>query len=423
MKILVVSDIHACASDRLDAPQRSYVNAGHGTSSSHTQQFYDFISKNEDLLPDIVVCPGDMGDQADPTGIRHTWEFLNKLANLSSKPLLLATAGNHDLDSRYKYNDYDAKGILQDLNPSFPVVSENYKLLSEEQVVHSALHFWADNFYVIIIDSVRFVVLNSAAFHGYNNSSKEDNKAEHEHGRISNLTIKRLREFIQKQDEKLLKTEGDKKIKININILICHHHLQKDGSIDDKDYSAMRGGHALLDMLSDTDIGKWLVIHGHRHRARLYQTGDVTGPFVLSSASFGATRQDDPQNPSPNQAHLIIIDVEKMEKIKFFPAGKIKTFSHVQGMGWSPEYASSGGLPPVTSFGFRGPLEELAEEINSQITGSTPIEWPVLIKLLPKLAYLHYRQLEELRKCLSKDYSIKMVFDENKTPISCGREP
>ncbi|MEZ5548911.1 MAG: metallophosphoesterase, partial [Pseudomonadales bacterium] len=77
MKILVVSDIHACANSQPDALQRSYVHAGQGASSSPTTEFVSLISSNPELIPDIVVCCGDMGDQADPTGISYSWKFLN----------------------------------------------------------------------------------------------------------------------------------------------------------------------------------------------------------------------------------------------------------------------------------------------------------------------------------------------------------
>lgn len=411
MKILVISDIHACASDQPDAVMRSYVHAGQGASSSPTESFIKFISQQDDLRPDVVICPGDLGDRADPTGIAYAWNFLNNLAKLSSKPLLLATAGNHDLDSRLQHHDYDAKGTLQDLTPAFPLVSEDDHFLTEEELENNSLRFWADNFYVVIKDSIRFVVLNSAAFHGYGSGSS-DVAQEYEHGRISEITIKRLKKFLIEQNK------ADD-VEVKINILICHHHLDKDGTVDDKDYSAMKGAHALVEMLSDSDIGRWLVIHGHRHRPRLYQTNDSTGPFVLSAASFGATKCDDPQNPSPNQAHLVIVDVDEMEECKFFPSGVVKTFSWVPGTHWSHDYTA--GLPPNTCFGYRGSIDELSSDINKAITSETPVNWPDLIREIPKLGYLHYKQLDELKKCLLNDHSIFMSLDENKNPTCCGR--
>jgi predicted phosphodiesterase len=415
MKILVVTDIHACASDQPGALQRSYVHAGQGVSSSPTEEFIDLIKRNSDCRPDVVVCCGDMGDQANPTGLQHAWNFLNELVKLSPASLLLATAGNHDLDSRFQHSDYDAKGTLQDLNPPFPLVCLDDSFLSKKDIERKALHFWADNFYVVVKDTVRFVVLNSSAFHGYGKISENTDLLEYEHGRISEFTIKRMTKVLQEQNEKL---EGGSVI---INVLICHHHLEKDGSVDDPDYSSMRGAHTLVDMLSDSDIGRWLVIHGHRHRPRLYQTNDSTGPFVLSAASFGATKFDDPQNPSPNQAYLINLDLREMKKCRFLPAGSIKTFSRAPGMAWSNTYYASGGLPPNSNFGFRGSVDELAADINDTIIGETPVKWVNLSEKIPKISYLHYKQLDELNKCL-KRYSMVILFDDCKTPTSCGRK-
>lgn len=419
MKILVVSDIHACAKSQPDASQRSYVHAGQGVSSSPTEEFVSLISSNLEFKPDIVVCCGDMGDQADPTGIPHSWKFLNDLVSISSKSLLLATAGNHDLDSRLNYHDYDAKGTLQDLSPPFPIVSGDESFLSIDEIENHGLRFWAENFYVVIMDDVRFVVLNSSAFHGYGKSLSEEKSPEHEHGRISDLTIKRITKFLTEQNQQLAKKSDSK---IVINILVCHHHLEKDGSVDDPDYSAMRGAHALIETLSDTNIGRWFVIHGHRHRPRLYQTNDSTGPFVLSAASFGATKIADPQNPSLNQAHLIDLDMKEMKNKRILPAGSIRTFSRAPGMGWSHSYLGTGGLPPSTSFGYRGSVDDLAADINDNITSEIPVSWGELKNLLPKLAFLHYRQLEELNKRLINDYSMEIIFDDTKTPSQCGKK-
>lgn len=414
MKLLVISDLHAYVDEQPDGLKPSYFKAGDGVSNSPTESFHQFMKENPALKPDIIICPGDMGDKANPIGINCAWDFLNKL-NTSSSSLLLTTAGNHDLDSRLKTSDFDPKGILQDLSPAFPAACQDASFEDGDADNYSRC-FWADNFYVLTREQIRFVVLNSAAFHGY---SSQDNatKSEHEHGRISNLTLKKMQRFLKEDDKKY-----DQDKKPILNILVCHHHLQKDGHIDDQDYSAMQGAHALITMLSDSDYGRWLVIHGHRHRANLFQVGGSTGPFILSAASFAATKTKDYHNTSPNQAHLIDLDVEEMQRNKLFPSGVIKSFTWTAGTNrWLWKGGQSGGLPPETRFGFKGSIDEIAFQIDSLLADSIPVKWDKIVSDIPRLQYLHYQQITELQKTLKNSYSIYLGLDQDKSPTEFGR--
>ena len=203
------------------------------------------------------MSPGDLGDQADPVAINFAWDFLKNLTRLSNNKLLLATAGNHDIDSRYQDSEFDAKGMLLNLRPSYPTVS-NFDGESSGDNCRQ-LMFWARNFYMIRLGSCRFVVLNSSAYHGGGRD-----KEEFLHGRISADTLDRISKTLAKDQRQQKESEEQTPL---ISIFVCHHHLVKDGTIDDPDYSQMKGAHTLIDFLSNTDTGRWLVIHGHRHRA------------------------------------------------------------------------------------------------------------------------------------------------------------
>jgi hypothetical protein len=363
-------------------------------------------------MPNLVICPGDLSHQVDQAGQGFSWEFLKRAAQLSCDKLLISTTGNHDVDSRYQTGDIDAKGLLLDLKPSYPIVrSVGTKCPEDEQC---ELEYWARNFCFVSSGACRFVVLNSCAYHGVGKSDAP----EYEHGRISARTLAHLKIALETDDSRL---DGLELPRPALNVLVCHHHLEKDGSLEDQDQSQMVGAHALLQTLSSSDHGRWLVIHGHRHRARLFQPGGTTGPWVLSAASFSATRDRDYENRSPNQAHLIEIDFAGMERLDLRPAGTIQSWTWTPPMGWLSERFEPGGLPPLTGFGFRGSIDALAHNISDFIGTLPRRTWPDVCQSLPMASYVSHDQLTELRKVLKATYKVNVAANEDGFPYECGR--
>ena len=350
MKALVISDIHAFA--RTEGGSRpSSVRAGDNGDDSPTVRFLRLLEVGELPAPDLIVCPGDLSNQADQAGLDFAWTFLQRVAQKATLGLLLGDVGNHDLDWRYNETAHDPKGMLLDLRPSFPVLDQRRPpALNLEQL---QLEFWAHNFCIVPVDECRFVVLNSSAYHGMGPSNNEL-----KHGRVSAATLTRMKLAL---DEDVTARRARGLEPYLLNVLVCHHHLEKDGAVDDPDQSHMVGAHALVQMMASAEHGRWMVIHGHRHRARLFQTGGMSGPFVLSAASFAATRDRDYDNTSPNQAYLVELDLRAMVQHDLYPAGRIQTWTWQPGMGWLCDRYGGGGLPPTTGFGFRGSVERWLE--------------------------------------------------------------
>jgi hypothetical protein len=185
----------------------------------------------------------------------------------------------------------------------------------------------------------------------------------------------------------------------------------------------MIGAHGVVQLLSSSDHGRWLAIHGHRHRARLFQPGGATGPWVLSAASFAATRDHDYENRSPNQAHLIEIDFMGMRRLDLKPAGQIRSWTWTPPMGWLADRFEPGGLPPITGFGFRGSIDALAHQISDLIGEQARSTWERVCSALPGCAYVTSDQLIELRKVLRITYNIAVVVTDDGVPLECGRSP
>ncbi len=128
LSVFVVSDLHAFDSNaRKYSPDQlpSFLDISQPETLTQSPLFslQQYISAHT-VKADVLVCCGDIGDKAYPSAISHTWERINKLKSALDAKLLVSTVGNHDVDSRYKYNDYDAKGYIQGLSPTFPGPNE-----------------------------------------------------------------------------------------------------------------------------------------------------------------------------------------------------------------------------------------------------------------------------------------------------------
>lgn len=217
-----------------------------------------------------------MGDKANPSAIKFAWDQIHRIKKALGAEGLIATAGNHDLDSRYIYNDFDAKGFLQALDPPFPFANADKND-----------RFWSRNFVVTHEANSRILVINSSAYHG----GKE---GEFERGRIAKRTIEGIRIA-------LTKSEPGK-----VNIAVCHHHPFRYPDIAAEDYSEMKGGENLLELLGSGNFGRWIIIHGHRHYPRIcYAAGSTSAPVIFGAGSLCAKLYGDIQNRARNQFYLL----------------------------------------------------------------------------------------------------------------------
>src|SRR5437868_5484690 len=168
------------------------------------------ITDDPKIRADVLVCCGDLCDKARPGGILYTWDKLHKLQQALGAAQLITTPGNHDVDSRFGYTEFDARGFLQTLVPPFPFPEDS---LNDR--------FWSRHYIILTEQSYRIIVLNTSAYHG----AKE---GEFEHGRVALRTLTAIRSELEK-----LESESPKLL----NIVVCHHHPHDHGDIEDNDPS------------------------------------------------------------------------------------------------------------------------------------------------------------------------------------------
>jgi metallophosphoesterase superfamily enzyme len=372
-KIAVASDLHAFVelAENQKRPPSHLAVSGNDSQPGH-QPIAGLISIIQELHldADLLLCPGDLGHKARPEAIKYAWEQLHRIKEGLGAKLLVASTGNHDVDSRYEFNNPDPLQILKDLKPSYPLPEEN---LNDK--------YWARDFVLVQDHQYRLVVLNSSAHHG---------KREHEenHGSITATALQLLKLKLEQSDPKL------------INILLCHHHPQPHSELKLGQADMMDDGQLLLDLLGSGRYGRWLVIHGHKHHPKVtYAAGGCCSPVVFGAGSLCAELYLELQTGTRNQFHLITLNTAEMAKHGL--VGRIESWIWAVGIGWEPAPEGS-GLPRECGFGFRGDLTLLAHLVNSKIPAPpAKLEWRGLTLEVPELRFLlpqDYRVLKERLK-------------------------
>lgn len=365
--LAIVSDLHACIES--DGPPSSYLSLSQPEDepTSHPITGLLQLLQKETIRADLLISGGDMGDKAQPAAVQYAWKAIQSIGSKLGAEFVAATSGNHDLDSRQQYNQFDAQGHLQALVPPFP--------LTEDEKNDK---YWARHYVIETCSSFRVVILNSCAYHG--NTTEE-----YKHGRISTHTLERLKTDLQKT------TNGP------VNILVCHHHPERHGVpplSDLEDYEAMINGPGLVDLLGSGSFGEWLVVHGHRHRPRLfYAQGTACSPIILSAGSLCAHINPSLQGYARNQFYVLEINIADSQKWGL--CGTFRAWDWIPGQGWMKASEQS-GLPDSGGFGCREAPAALAATIEDKLIGIPApyfMSWLDILLLEPRLRYALPRDL------------------------------
>lgn len=368
VSLLVLSDVHAFVDSA--SAKGSCVNLAHKPVKFENPLFdlSELISRKE-LVSDLVVCSGDICNQADADGFQAAWSLLNGLLPQLNAKALLATCGNHDLNSRLKKvrdEDPDPKGALQLVEPGFPTTSDAQND-----------HYWSRNFVIIEpIDSVVVLLLNTSAYH-YGDEN------EIEHGRISARTIEAI-------ERRLSANYLDRKI----YILVCHHQPAPSPLWPGRpDEGYMKKGQELLDRIGQLTGTSWLVVHGHLHQSELRYGSSRGGnsPVILAAGGFGVE-----EIGVCNQMHLIRFSLFDDAELSG-PYGQVSTWRWSRGSGWRQQSAEGNkSLPAECGFGHHGPIQRFAQKLAT-LVGRGFITWTEACKEVRSLPYLLPDDIQRLK--------------------------
>lgn len=387
LRLAVISDMHAW-DEETNKEIGSWLKMGQPEDMPNQHPIAGLLEliKEKDIRVNYLLCCGDLADKANPKALIYAWEQVEKLKIATLAKQVLATSGNHDVDSRYKYNAYDAKGALQSLVPSFPIERES---LNDK--------YWAKNYVIFEDRNCRFIILNSSAYHG---QASDKTPPEYLHGRISQRTISLLKRDLS--SKKNLKT---------VNILLCHHHPHKHNDINLDDYSEMMDGSCLLDLLGSGKYGRWVIIHGHKHHPRLcYAAGSSSAPIVFSAGSLCAKLYPEQQFHARNQFYIIEFPYGNFSNLELDIAGRFWSWDWIPGEGWQ-EANNRSGLPGLGGFGYRTEISREAKNIYELWVknGKSFLEWEYILGKIPQLEFLFPKDINLLVETLQSKYKLEIL--------------
>ncbi len=377
LRLAIASDLHA-HSNHAQSPSHLNVSTLDTNPTSHPIEGLLDLIKRKSLKATALLCPGDLGHQADPNGIQYGWTALKRIAEALESEFFTATAGNHDIDSRFLGDDHDPEHILKSLTPTFPF---NNEPMDDR--------YWARAYGIKEHERFRLLVVNSSAYHG--NTPTEKN-----HGRIDKRTIESLRQDLVR--------EGIR----DLNVLLCHHHPHQQSELGLGADDVMKQGQLLLDMLGSGAYGRWLVIHGHKHHPKIsYAAGGGGSATVFSAGSLCSTLYPGLQTVARNQFYLIEIDPGQCEELGL--VGVVRAWDWALGSGWI-EARDGSGLPSEFGFGTRTDPKLLARSISSSLHGPDSVSWETLLSAVPPLKYVLPQDLKRIGEELDARFDIKITM-------------
>lgn len=382
IKIAIFSDLHCHPEKKVFRENNTYLFSDQLRLPGENHPVESLLNIKHDFLKkiDYVLCPGDFTDQCDKQGFISAWNYVLEISRKLEAKKLIATIGNHDVDSRdaTKYSFENAKSIGQ----AFPFLDNNIDLTAKLN------DFWANGFTFFEDYATQILVINSCFYH----HGPEDAKK----GKIE------LRELEQIKD--YLKANSSDKIKI----ALLHHHPVQHARLELGESDFVQNGHELMEILADFKYD--LIIHGHKHdpwlRNEIVKGHTIT---ILSSGSFSATSNHMFTN-AKNYFHVLEIDKSNSQIAK----GRILTWTFLRNRGWDLRYDDA-GFYPQCGFGNRKDSANLLSEIMSLVKQNVNFNWEEVIKSVSDVNYLTPDEIDGLKQQLS-DANYLLSPELPKTP-------
>lgn len=333
----------------------------------------------EKLRPDCLICPGDITNRASVAGLWAGLNYLKEVVQAMGDCPLVLTPGNHDLVTSPSAGPIDSlKELIRNQLP-----------ISHDATSRAFKH---EHFAIVEVCDCSILVLDTTA--------KAIDRASARRGVFDEDSRDRLRSFL-----------GTAHL-LEHRVAVLHHHpMQHSGAgVDDSD--VLDRGDELLAILADFEFS--LVVHGHKHQARLGYGTRNDSPAVLASGSLSWVPQGSLVTQTRNLFHMVELNATPTGSCAF--AGSIRTWQFVHGSGWQPASLQSTKFPHRAGFGCRRPTRSLAADVAPLVLSPTP--WKSLVMTLPELNFVAPDDLEGMFKRLELDHSIDISFDRAGNPHS-----
>jgi predicted phosphodiesterase len=364
LSALIISDLHA-VNDQDGSGGTSHVRmTQRGQAQLNPLDALRELVRDGTISADLVLCPGDLTDRADPEALAYAWAELVDIADALGAPLI-ATTGNHDVDSRHVRSDHDTLGQLLSLDPHFPALDYN-----------TANEFFARQFTTIEDGSTRVLVVDTCHFH-------RDRKEEITRGRLAKRTVRAIAERLGAPD-----APGER-----LNIVLCHHHPLRWSHVADV-ADEIEGGERLVALLEDRSEESWLLVHGHRHTPEISYLGVTSsGPVRFAAGSVGAALPKTDASGLSNQIYQV--------RLRTAPQHGLAMVGEFTAWDWTTTWEPAGfqsAIPHKGGFGFRANGRDLASWVLG--LGLKDLSWSDLVEHDARMSYLAPKDLRVMTRCL-----------------------
>ena len=364
IRILVVSDLHVMEKES-ESSRLSMERLELPVVQHPIEALKEFLSKYvEDI--DYMINLGDVTNKSNRLCWNYGIRMFRDVQNFKKIPTLIHITGNHDVTCVGDIPDHDYF-YLPRHTKAYPIDSEERKN-----------EYWSKGYCIIPEEHVLFFVLNSET---HLQSAEDLNKPP------------LLREdLVASIDEELAQYDTFEGVKI----ALMHHHIvmhsDPTGNLTAND--VIEKGDLLLTCLKKHSFS--LVMHGHKHLARIKQEDDIV---VFAAGSLSSTANVLVSN-SDNCFHIVEIDIEGHEVNGF-----IKTFRYDLRDGWVPVTDPNARFPHHAGFGIKKSMQVLSEEImakyQQRLDAGEQIKEGEYLNEFKEISYLSASQWQELKQILS----------------------
>lgn len=357
MRFAIASDLHCHVARKSDT--RSALLVGMSDEPRGRNPVSSLLRhiEKERLTADYLLCPGDLADRVDLDGLRAGWESVSRIGEALGVRAVLACAGNHDIDSRGVHGGNPTDPVRTSL-PDFPVSDAAQRKA-----------YWDRGFALTQLGDVSILIVCSSTRFTSQDQAKQ--------GILSESQCEHLEELLQ------VSTLAP------IRVALVHHHPQLHEDLGLGTNDVMMLGSRLLATLEGADFQ--LVVHGHKHHARLTYAAGLGGssPAVLASGSLAAILYPLPSTASRNLFHLVELGSTELKGCTV--EGEVRSYEWNGFEGWNPASQRSAGIPFRAGFGCRWTATEIRGVLSGLPKGRH--RWSEMLSLHPQLRFVTPAQL------------------------------
>lgn len=347
---------------------------------------------SQKLEADAILCPGDIAFQSSLTTLSAGWKHLVDLGKLMNCEHVVCATGNHDVTSRSQAETINKAVIrnlragygpfeqLKCLHPPYPSVTRDDA--DHQQGRDHRIRYFGAGLLLVMAAKYQILIVNSCGEHGHD-------EFEHERGTFPQSAVNELKVALTQCDSK------------KISVAIMHHPPESHTQDGAGAHDFVDNGQELLKMLADQ--GDWLVVHGHKHEARLGQaSGSGLQPVVFGAASL-AIHIEAVKGTVRNQFYLLKVRLEPRGL-----TGRFQTWDWSTGRGWEPARPEGDGIYDGATFGARDPGRVITDIAALE---PLPMDWDEVICRVPDAGLLPPETRNQVRERLRVRHSLHIHVD------------